>query len=132
MSNILFVDSETSILESIKRFLLEVGKTGFYSSTINDTYAIIEKEKIDIVFIDITNSDFIELLESIQKMNPSIVKIVISDFTHLSRVINDIRILNLHSFLLKPWKKNDLLDTITAAEEYSEFLKSQVKEKENL
>ncbi|MCQ2910648.1 MAG: response regulator [Clostridia bacterium] len=131
-SNILFVDAEQSMLESIKRFVLDFGKNAFYATNINEAMNIVNNNNIDVLFVDITRDNLIELLEMVQEAKPKIVKVVISDFAHLSMIINSIRKLNLHSFLLKPWKKQELIDTISSAEDYAKFLKLQTKEKENL
>jgi len=130
--SVLFVDAELSILESIKRMLIENEKVGYFASSIEEAEKIVSEQSIDIMFVDITSGNLVELLEKIQISNPDIVKVVISDFSHLSKVINSVRRFNLHSFILKPWKKDELLEALAQAEDYSTYVKAQINEKENL
>lgn len=131
-SNVLFVDAETSMLESIKRFVMDSGNPAYFAEDIQSALEIIKSHDIDVMFVDITRNNLAELLEMVQNTNPNIVKVVISDYAHLTTIINSIRRLNLHSFLLKPWRKQELLDTISSSEEYAKFLKVRDREKENL
>lgn len=131
-NNALFIDSETSVLESIKRMLMDVNQSAFFASNAEEALNIISNNEINTMFVDITSGNLIDLLEKVQELKPQIVKVVISDFSHLTLVINSIRKLNLHSFLLKPWKKNELLETLKSADDYATFLKLQLQEKENL
>ena len=131
-SNVLFVDAEESVLESIKRMLMDNHINAHFAVNSKDAFDIINSNNIDTLFVDITSGNLVELLEKVQETHPNIVKVVISDFSHLTIIINSIRKLNLHSFLLKPWKKQELLETLKSADEYARFLKLQTREKENL
>lgn len=131
-TKVLFVDGEVSVLESIKRMLLDESKSAHFASNYDEALKIVNELEIDTMIVDITSDNLVELLDKVQETKPNIVKVVISDFSHLSKIINSIRKLNLHSFLLKPWKKNELFETLKSAEDYSTYLKTQEKEKENL
>lgn len=131
-SNVLFVDAESSVLESIKRMLLDQNYRAFFAENADEAQNIIDNNDIDIMFVDITSNNLSGLLESVQVSSPNIVKVVISDVAHLSMIINQIRKFNIYSFMIKPWKKQELFETLESAADYSKYLSLQNKEKENL
>lgn len=112
--SVLFVDDDKSILRAIKR--------EFFSSDYNVLTAeggqmalkILKDEKIDIIVTDIMmpEMDGYELLKKVKYLYPDIIRVVLSGYAEQKLVFKIINTNLAKTFLNKPWKEDELIETI--------------------
>jgi len=103
--NVLFVDDEIQVLKAIKRGVHLEKYNKFFATSGMEALEIIEKEEIAMIITDMRmpQMDGLALLKQVHKMNPTIVKVILSGYTNLAQIIATINALNIYKFILKPW-----------------------------
>lgn len=112
--SILFVDDDKSILKSIKREFFSSDYNVFFAEGGEEALKILYENKIDILITDIMmpQMDGHELLKKVKYLYPSIIRLVLSGYTDQKIVFKIINTNLAKTFLNKPWKENELIDTI--------------------
>jgi HD-like signal output (HDOD) protein/ActR/RegA family two-component response regulator len=112
--SILVVDSDKSILKKIKREVLSTEFKVFFAENGEEALEILFKNDIHILVAEINLSKFdgVTFLKKAKSLYPGVIKIVSSEIVNenfINRMIDS----NLaKAFLSKPWKENELINTI--------------------
>ena len=110
--SILVVDDESSVRESI-RMILKPKYDVYTAENGNEALQCIQKDKIDIVTLDLTMPGLsgIEVLKQIKKSNADIEVIVVSAYGTPQNTQEAAR-LGANDFIIKPFNTPDLIDSI--------------------
>ncbi len=136
-SVILCVDDDKLVLSALSEQLVEwFGKTYTIEKALGgeEALAIIDDLRAEGTDISVVISDYImptmkgdELLERVNKKDPSIRKIMLTGYAALDGIIYAINRAGLYRFLSKPWDKKDLMLTLLEAIKSYEAEKSAAK-----
>jgi len=116
-ANILFVDDEQSILETLKRFMRNSQYQCFYANSGHEALDILEQEVIDIVVSDMKMPEMTgdALLREVSNKYPETIRIVLSGFSEDDLVLNAINEGHIWGFIHKPWNNSELSQAIDQA-----------------
>lgn len=116
-ANILFVDDEMSILETLKRFMRKSHYQCFYANSGKEALTVLEEEAIDVVVSDMKMPEMSgeELLREVAKCYPETIRIVLSGFADDELVMGAINQGHIWGFLHKPWNNNELSQALDQA-----------------
>jgi len=116
-ANILFVDDEQNILETLKRFMRNSQYQCFYANSGKVALDILEQEIIDVVVSDMKMPEMTgeQLLREISKTYPETIRIVLSGFSEDELVMAAINEGHIWGFIHKPWNNNELSQAIDQA-----------------
>ena len=116
-ANILFVDDEQSILETLKRFMRNSKYRCFYANSGQAALTTLENEVIDIVVSDMKMPEMTgdELLREVSRKYPETIRIVLSAFSEDDLVMNAINEGHIWGFIHKPWNNSELSQAIDQA-----------------
>ena len=122
--SVLFVDDDKSILKSIRRELLDADFETFFALSGEEALEFIQHNKVDIIVSDMMmpNMDGTELLKKVKYLYPNIVKLVLSGYADQKMIFKLINSNLAKTFINKPWKENELEDTIHDIIEINEKL----------
>lgn len=112
--NILFVDDETSILNSLRR---RFRKTGWNISTAEngaDGLEIMQQRKIDVVVSDMKMPEMsgAEFLTEVADQYPKTVRILMTGYSDIESAVEAINKGRIFGYISKPWNDEDLQKTI--------------------
>ncbi len=121
--NILFVDDEPSVLNSMKRELRKEPFMAYTAETVQDAIDILTKEEISVIVSDMRMPVMsgTQFLEKAHEMNPDSVKLILSGHSDMNDVMEAINRGHVWRYLTKPWKKEDLLVTLNNAVAFYEL-----------
>lgn len=116
-ANILFVDDERSILETLKRLMRNSPYESYFANSGAEALDLMEKHLIDVVISDMKMPEMNgeELLREISQRYPETVRIVLSAFSEDDLVMGAINEGHIWGFIHKPWNNNELLQAIDQA-----------------
>jgi DNA-binding NtrC family response regulator len=116
-ANILFVDDEQSILETLKRFMRNSQYKCFYANSGKAALEILENEIIDIVVSDMKMPEMNgeQLLREVSKTYPETIRIVLSGFSEDELIMAAINEGHIWGFIHKPWNNTELSQAIDQA-----------------
>lgn len=121
---VLFVDDETSVLDALKRMLHPLRNMWSMTFVTSAQTALeaMEQEAFDVIVCDIKMPDMdgAELLELIRKRYPRTLRLVLSGQYSEAMAMRLVR--SAHRFIAKPCTREELLTSITAAQEVSQLL----------
>lgn len=127
--NILLVDDEIQILNSLKRLFLFKEYNIYTANSGEKALSILQKEKINLMITDIKMPEIsgYDLLKKSKEISPLTIRIVLSGYADESTLLK-IQHNNLAKlYILKPWNNNELLSTVKQIFNIKEIL-----EKKNL
>lgn len=112
--NILIVDDDIEILKLLKKILEPKGWHIFTVPTGASALAIAEKEKIDLILLDIRLPDKsgIEVLKEIKEQSPGIPVVMITGFGYNDELVNESIRLGAAGYVSKGMPLNELVETI--------------------
>lgn len=113
--NILCVDDEQSILNSLKRVLRKGPYKIFTALSGPEGLKIIEAEAIDLVISDMRMGEMsgAQMLAEIAASHPSTIRILLTGYSDLESTIAAVNQGKIHHYLEKPWDNDMLLNTLT-------------------
>lgn len=118
---ILIIDDKKSVLTALEMLLRTEFDKVFTLSNPNFLISTIQKEKIDIVLLDMnfktgrnTGNEGVFWLNEIIKFDPSIVVIMITAYGDIDLAVKTVKE-GAFNFVLKPWENSKLLATIHSA-----------------
>lgn len=112
--NILLVDDEIQILNSLKRLFLFKGYNIFTANNGEEALTILQKENINLIITDIKMPGIngFELLTKVKEISPLTIRIVLSGYADEATLLK-IQQNNLAKlYILKPWNNNELLSSV--------------------
>lgn len=103
--NVLFVDDEISVLNSLKRFSRKKNWIAHTASSAEDALQSIEQNDFDVIVSDMRMPGMKgdEFLERVKRLSPNTVRILLtgySDMKAMESVINNAKVYN---YVTKPW-----------------------------
>ncbi len=116
-ANILFVDDEQSILQTLKRFMRNSQYQCFYVDSGRAALELLEEHPIDVIVSDMKMPEMTgeELLREVSARYPETIRIVLSAFSEDELVMGAINEGHIWGFIHKPWNNNELAQAIDQA-----------------
>lgn len=113
-TTILVVDDEIEVLRTLKDILESKGWQVFTVPTATSCLAILEKEKIDIVLLDIRLPDKsgIEVLKEIKQKYPNIAVVMVTGFSYDDELVNESIRLGAAGYVSKSVPLKELIEAI--------------------
>jgi DNA-binding NtrC family response regulator len=111
--NILIVDDEEVLQDILTVLIRKEGHTPFNAVTGEDGLAILEREEIDLVLLDLMLPGMhgMEVLREIRRRDPDLVVVVITAFSSIESAIEAMREGAFH-YIPKPFKNEEVLLTV--------------------
>ncbi len=119
--SVLFVDDDVSILNSLRRGLVDETYKCFFATDGRKALSIMEKDRIHVLVTDMRmpEMDGLTLLKAAKVKNPGMVCIILSGYTQLQQILTTINQVDIFKFLTKPWKlEGEFRSIIRQAVEY--------------
>ena len=126
--NILIVDDEMSVLNSLKRLFKKERYSIFTSHSGEEGLKILEKENIDLIISDqkMPGMSGIEFLEKTVEPYPDVIRIILTGHAELNDAIRAVNSGCVYKFIQKPWNSEDLQITVRRAlEQYDLLMKNR-------
>lgn len=116
-ANVLFVDDEKSVLETLKRSMRNSDYQCFFANSGAIALDMMEEHYIDVVVSDMKMPEMTgeELLREVSLRYPETIRIVLSAFSEDELVMGAINEGHIWGFIHKPWNHNELLQAIDQA-----------------
>lgn len=110
---VLLVDDEENILSALKRLLQRDGYRILTAGGGLEGLAMLASEPVDVIISDrrIPQMAGVEFLRHVKPLYPDTVHMVLSGYTELQSITNDINEGAIYRFLTKPWD-DDLLAAV--------------------
>ncbi len=114
---ILIVDDEEIVLVALRDTLRQMGHPVVTALTVAEGLDLLGRESFAIVFTDYQMPQLtgLEFLARVRELQPAASRILITAVLNLGTVINAINRAEVLRFLVKPWRREDLEETVTAA-----------------
>ncbi len=122
--NVLFLDDEENILNSLKRLLMSEPFGIATTSDAGQALDIISKENIKVVFSDerMPGISGVEFLGQVKGKFPDVVRILFTGYADISAAEGAINIGGVYRFINKPWNGNELKNTIHQAIQHYDLI----------
>jgi len=110
-AEILFVDDERPILNSLKRLLRPTGHRVHIANSGAEGLAVLSENPIDVVVSDMRmpEMDGAEFLTNVANKWPDTTRMLLTGYADLSSAIEAINSGSIARYLTKPWQDNDLV-----------------------
>lgn len=117
MVSVLFVDDEPAVLNALQRVFRTAQLPAYYASNAEAGLTLLKQHQIGVVVSDVAmpGMDGITFLALVREHYPDISRVVLTGTTDLSVVINAINCSGASRFITKPWRGDDLRQTVAAA-----------------
>lgn len=114
---ILIVDDEEIVLVALRDTLRQMGHYVTTALTVSEGLDLLRTNTYAVVFTDhqMPQLTGLEFLAQVRELQPEASRILITAVLNLGTVINAINRAEVLRFLIKPWRRNDLEETVTAA-----------------
>src|SRR5690242_1746515 len=108
--NVLFLDDEENVLNSIRRIFTDELYGVAVARTHTEAMQILAREKIKVVLSDQRMPDIsgVEFLHRVKVQYPHIVRILFTAYADLSAAEQAINISEVYRFINKPWHPDEL------------------------
>lgn len=139
-NNILFVDDELKVLNSIKRAVITEPFKSHLALSGEKALEVMENNKISVIVTDMRmpGMDGLKLLKIVKEKYPDTIRMVLSGYAHLPQILATVNGVGVFKFITKPWSMDEeFLPSIREAIEYynlktaSEKLKKSLEDKSN-
>lgn len=116
-SNILLVDDEENILSALNRTLRNSSYKIFTAKSGNEGLNILRSEKIHLIISDMQmpGMNGAQFLREALHRSPNTIRMVLTGYADMYATIQAINESKVYCYLNKPWKKDQLLQTISLA-----------------
>lgn len=118
-ANILVIDDDEDVLIALKLLLKSKVQTVTINKNPNAILSLMEAEKYDLVILDMnfnglvnTGNEGIFWLNKIKKKHPTVAVVLITAYADIDLAIRSLKE-GASDFLVKPWKNEKLLETLT-------------------
>jgi response regulator RpfG family c-di-GMP phosphodiesterase len=114
---VLLLDDEENILRAMKRTLRHDGYEILTARTPRDAFTLLAENDVQVIVSDQRMPDMTgtEFFNSIKKMYPNTVRLILSGYTDLNSVTNAINYGAIYKFLTKPWDDEEFRTEIARA-----------------
>lgn len=139
--NVLFVDDEINVLNSIKRTTMQEDFNSLFAISGEKALEQFKENKIAVIVTDMRmpKMNGLELLENIKEIYPETIRMVLSGYAQMSQVVATVNKVGVFKYITKPWNnEDDFLPAINEALKYynllreNELFKIQIVEKNKL
>lgn len=116
--SLLIVDDEPAILSTLKD-LSELEFEVYTAGSVETAEAVFARHPVDVVLTDLKmpRQTGIQLLEWVRQHHPRTVRLLMTGYAELEDTIEAINRCEIYHYLLKPWRAEDLLQTLHNAAE---------------
>lgn len=131
LQNVLFVDDEPNILNSLKRATAAEPFVSQFAATAEEALALLVEHDFSIVVTDMKmpGKDGLWLLQEAKKHCPDTLRIVLSGYTDLAQVLSTINQGDVFRFITKPWNmERDLLPVLRLGLEYDQLRREKLRQ----
>jgi len=117
LSTLLLVDDEVSILSSLTRLLRRENYHILTATSGEEALSLLALHPVGVILTDqrMPSMSGTELLARVRTIHPKTIRMVLSGFTGLDSVSEAINRGEIYKFLTKPWKDEELLETVRGA-----------------
>jgi putative two-component system response regulator len=115
--SVLFVDDEQNILSAIVRAFADEDFRVLTAASAEDALQFIRDEEVAVLVADnmMPGIRGIDLLETVKRVSPDTVKIMMTGYADLPTAIEAINIGEVFRFVVKPWQNDDLVKVVADA-----------------
>ncbi|MBI2470862.1 MAG: response regulator [Planctomycetes bacterium] len=119
-NNILIVDDEENILNTLERLLEDEGYKLFFANSGNKGLEIIRREDIQLIISDhrMPGMDGLKFLNETKKISPDTIRVMLTGYADVETAIKAINEGEVYRFITKPWNNIELLNIIKQGVEY--------------
>jgi DNA-binding NtrC family response regulator len=131
--NILLVDDEENVLNSLTRVLTSNEYKIFKAADGEEAMKVAKSHLIDLIICDykLPGITGIQFLEKVKEFNPDVLNILLTAHADLEMAVEAINKAVLYKFILKPWDNDSLrLTVLRALEQRSLILQNRQLTKE--
>ena len=110
---ILLVDDEEKVLTSLKRTLHEEPYNTLFACSGKEALEILQCHEVHVIITDMLMPEMcgLELLKTVKKNYPHIIRMVLSGYTDIDTLLRAINQGEIFRFIAKPWNSNEELKT---------------------
>lgn len=139
--NVLFVDDETNVLNSINRTTIQEEFKSLFAVSGEKALEQFAENEIAVIVTDMRmpKMNGLDLLEKVKEISPNTVRMVLSGYAQISQVIATVNKVGVFKYITKPWNnEEEFLPAIHEALKYynlikeNELFKIQIEEKNKL
>jgi putative two-component system response regulator len=125
-NNLLVVDDDTYVLESLSALLMEFGYAVSTSQNARDALEKIKERRFDVVLTDIKMPEItgIELLHRIHLLDPQLPVILLTAFAELDVAVDAIK-RGAFDFITKPYNPEYLVHAVVKAVKYTQLIEME-------
>ena len=118
--NVLLVDDEPNVLKSLKRVFIDTDYRILTAGSGKEGLEVCAREQVALVISDYRMPEMtgVQFLAEVKELYPKTIRIILSGFADVSAIVEAINHGQVYRFLSKPWKDNELIDTINHSLEY--------------
>lgn len=128
MMTLLCVDDEPLVLKAIKRELTEIEDlTIVTAGSVKDALRICDEREVHVLLSDLRmpGETGLELCQLLRKTRPDIVRSILTGHADVEVTVAAINEGAVHRFLMKPWKRGELVTAIRACLAESQRLREE-------
>ncbi len=113
-NNILIVDDEESVLNSLKRVFKRENFNILSAGGGDEAIDIIQQNEIAVVVTDerMAGTDGVEVLRNVTEWSPDTFRVLLTGYADMNAVIGAINSGEVHRYVSKPWNNFELLDIV--------------------
>lgn len=123
--NLLIVDDEPAITQSLKRSLRE-NFSVFTANTVSEALDILRNHEIAVILTDQRMPDMngVEFLQAARQVQPNSLSVMISGYSDVPALVAALNISTVRGFISKPWDNQELIKKLEeTAREYQVYFK---------
>lgn len=134
LETVLFVDDDPVILNYVESLFKGKGGRVLTCTCASEALKVLGKEEVAVLVTDncMPGMSGLELLSRVEGVSPDTVKIMMTAYANLSTTLAAINKSEVFRFVVKPWKKNDMLRAVRDGLRRFRVLQSLKREDEHL
>lgn len=129
-NNVLFVDDEVKVLNSIKRAVITEKFKSYIATNGEKALEFMESGNISVIVTDMRmpGMDGLKLLKIIKEKYPDTIRMVLSGYAQLPQILATVNQVGVFKFITKPWSiDEDFLPAIREGIEYYNLKKANIQ-----
>lgn len=123
--NIAFIDDESRVLRTLK-MQFKRQYTVFATTDPDEYLRIIDEHNIHVAISDqrMPKMSGVDILRQVKQRSPRTVRILLTGYADLSSIVASLNQGEIYRYLTKPWKTDELNQTVQRAVEYAQVLET--------